>query len=48
VTSAKAAALHDIAIETWGETIHAAGARICRWAKNNGAKLDFECPELQE
>jgi len=44
VTSAQAAAAHDVAIETWGDTLHAAGARICRWAVRNGADLPFLCP----
>ena len=47
VTSAQAAAEYDIAVETWGETVSKAGGRICRWAVNNGAKLDFVCPPTE-
>lgn len=47
VTSAQAAAEYDIAVETWGDTVSKAGARICRWAVNNGAKLDFVCPKSE-
>jgi hypothetical protein len=44
VSSAQAAADYDIAVETWGDGVSAAGARICRWAIANGAKLPFACP----
>ena len=44
VTSAQAAAEYDIAIETWGDGLSAAGGRICRWAVGVGAALPFECP----
>lgn len=47
VTSAQAAAEYDIAVETWGDTVSKAGQRICRWAENNGAKLDFVCPKVE-
>jgi len=40
VTSAKAAAEHDIEIETWGERGWRAVGRICQWAKDNGAKVE--------
>lgn len=43
VTSAKAAAEYDIALEKWGDTLFAAGGRICRWMIDQGAPLDF-CP----
>lgn len=43
VTSARAAAEHDIAVETWGERGWAAVARICRWARDNGAAVT--CPD---
>lgn len=46
VTSEQAAAQYDIAIETWGERLYAAGGRICRWSVRSGAKLPFDCPEL--
>jgi hypothetical protein len=44
VTSAQAAALHDVAVESWGERVSRAGGRICRWAVDNGATLPFACP----
>lgn len=43
VTSAKAAAEYDIAVEKWGEKGWNAVARICRWAVANGKK-DLYCP----
>jgi hypothetical protein len=43
VTSAQAAANYDIAIEGWGERGWRAVARICRWAKDNGAE-GLNCP----
>lgn len=43
VISAQAAAAYDIAVEKWGDTIFAAGGRICRWMIDHGASLDF-CP----
>lgn len=45
VTSAQAAADHDIAIEGWGERGWRAVARICRWAKEQGLTVD--CPESE-
>ena len=45
VTSAQAAAEYDIAVESWGERVSRAGARICRWTVANGAQLPFSCPE---
>lgn len=44
VTSAKAAAAYDVAVESWGERVWRAGGRICRWAAESGAKLPFTCP----
>ena len=41
--SAQAAAAFDIALEKWGDTLFAAGGRICRWMMEQGARLDF-CP----
>jgi hypothetical protein len=41
VTSAAAAAEHDIALESWGERGWATVARLCRWAKANG--MEIEC-----
>ena len=37
VTSAKAAADYDIAVESWGTRGWQAVERICRWAKDLGA-----------
>ena len=39
VTSAHAAAEYDIAIETWGDGLRAAGLRLCRWAEAHGASI---------
>jgi len=39
-----ALALHDDAVEAWGERGWAAVGRICRWAQANGAPLPFKCP----
>ncbi len=43
LTSAKAAADYDVSVEAWGVRGWATVARICRWAKANGAKVD--CPK---
>ena len=43
VTSAQAAAEYDIAVEGWGERGWLAIARICRWAREQGAEV--ACPE---
>ena len=45
VTSAQAAAAYDIALESWGERGWLTVARICRWAKEQGA--DVSCPAPQ-
>jgi len=42
VTSARAAAEYDVAVETWGDRVSAAGGRVCRWLNANGAS--FDCP----
>lgn len=42
VTSAQAAAEFDVKIESWGERGWRTVARICRWAKENGASVN--CP----
>jgi hypothetical protein len=44
LTSEQAAERHDVAIETWGETVSRAGGRICRWVLDNGGELPFACP----
>lgn len=46
VTSAQAAAEYDIAVEGWGERGWRAVARICRWAKEQGAE-GLTCPEAE-
>lgn len=38
--SAAALDAHDIALEAWGERGWRAVARVCQWAKDNGAKVD--------
>lgn len=45
VNDDKAAARHSEALESWGESLNAAGARLCRWFVQNGATLPFACPE---
>ena len=40
VTSARAAAEYDVAVETWGERLSAAGGRVCRWLSANGMTID--------
>lgn len=44
LASDSALALHDDAIEAWGERGWAAVARICQWSVTNGARLPFKCP----
>ena len=44
LTSAKAEADYNAATEAWGDRLRAAGARICRWSVDVGAKLPFACP----
>jgi hypothetical protein len=43
VTSAQAAADYDAAVESWGDRLSLAGARLCRWAVRMGQK-GLECP----
>jgi hypothetical protein len=43
LTSAKAAADYDVAVEGWGDRGWLQVGRLCRWAKANGAKVD--CPK---
>ena len=45
VTSAKASAEYDIAVEKWGDTISSGGGIICRWVIDQGGKLPFDCPK---
>lgn len=42
LTSEAAAARYDADVELWGDRLHDAGVRICRWAKDSGLKID--CP----
>ena len=44
LTSDQASADYSASVESWGDRIHAAGGRICRWIRDNGGKLPFECP----
>lgn len=44
LTSDKALAEHDAAVEAWGERGWATVARLCRWSVEAGAKLPFQCP----
>lgn len=46
VTSAQVAAEYDIQLEGWGERGWRAVARICRWAKEQGAQ-SLNCPAPQ-
>jgi hypothetical protein len=46
LTSAKAEADYNAATEAWGDRLLAAGARICRWSVDVGAKLPFVCPPV--
>ncbi len=38
-----ASAMHSAKVETWGDTVSAAGRRLCRWFVANGAKVT--CPD---
>lgn len=42
VTDARAAALYNSKLEGWGDRIHAAGVRLCRYARATGVKVDCE------
>lgn len=44
VTSSKAAASYNAAIEARGDRISAAGARLCRFFRDLGMAID--CPEI--
>lgn len=43
LASDNALALHDDAIEAWGERGWATVGRLCRWSVANGHKLPFKC-----
>lgn len=45
VTDEAAAVQYDADIESWGERLHSAGSRLCRWFNENGAALT--CPPPQ-
>jgi hypothetical protein len=49
VTSAKAAAEYDVAVEGWGERGWSSVARICRQVEawEPGRQLPFECPSAR-
>lgn len=47
VTDPQANARYNAAVESWGDTIHSAGVRICQWAQQSGAKLSFLCDRKQ-
>jgi hypothetical protein len=36
---------YDAAVEAWGERGWRTVGRLCRWAVENGAKLQFDCPK---
>lgn len=44
LTSREAGERHDNAIEAWGERASAAVARQCRYWRDLGMRLPFECP----
>lgn len=44
LTDAAANDRHNVAIETWGETLSKAGARVCRALAVDGFPLGFTCP----
>lgn len=45
VTSSKAAADYDAAIEAWGDRVRAAGGRLCRYFRALGMAIDCPGPE---
>lgn len=42
VESEEASLDYDNAVEAWGERVHSAGLRVCRWLNQNGGKYDCE------
>ena len=44
LTSAKVEADYNASVEAFADRVAAAGARICRWSVDVGAKLPFACP----
>ncbi|WEK42999.1 MAG: hypothetical protein P0Y64_16905 [Candidatus Sphingomonas colombiensis] len=45
LTDAQAAERYNVEVETWGERLSRAGARICRALVADGTPLPFTCPE---
>lgn len=43
-TDPAAEARYNVAVETWGDRLSSAGARLCRFFAAQGAK-DLDCPE---
>ncbi|WP_157081354.1 hypothetical protein [Sphingomonas koreensis] len=44
--SAKAEAAYNASVESWGDRLHAAGGRLCRYFRDIGMKI--ECPPPAE
>lgn len=42
VRSAKAEAEYNASVESWGDRLHAAGSRLCRYFRDTG--MTIECP----
>lgn len=42
VTSAAAAEHYNVEVESWGERVQSAGARLCRFFERQG--MDVSCP----
>lgn len=42
LTSEIEAAKYDADVELWGDRLHDAGVRVCKWAKANGLKIVCE------
>ncbi|WEK43657.1 MAG: hypothetical protein P0Y64_02145 [Candidatus Sphingomonas colombiensis] len=45
LTDAQAAERYNVEVETWGERLSRAGARICHAIVADGAPLPFACPD---
>ena len=43
LTSSRAEADYNAALEAWGDRVRSAGVRICQWSQAAGAKLGFRC-----
>lgn len=44
VTSAQAAERYNAEVEGWGDRVSAAGARLCRYYRDLGMKVDCPAP----